>query len=315
MPDLILHHYPQSPFSEKIRLVLGFKGLAWKSVIVPAIMPKPDVVALTGGYRKTPFLQIGADIYCDSALICEVLEELQPAPTLYPAAHAGLAQSLAQWADGTLFWAAMAYNLQPKGAAALFAGAPPEAVQAFGADRAAMTTGMVRLRPADATVAYQTYLQRLEGQLTGQNFLLGSAPCVADFAAYHPLWFTRRCVPVLAGILDATPAVLAWMDRMAAFGHGTMEKYSATESIAACACSTGATAHFDHNFVDLHGIPLGKPVTIAAESFGAETTAGELVAATASRYTLRRTDARAGTVHVHFPRVGYVLRKAESQPQ
>ena len=89
MPDLILHHYPSSPFSEKIRLVLGYKKLAWKSVIIPAIMPKPDVVALTGGYRKTPFLQVGADIYCDSALICDVLEHVQPEPTLYPAAPQG----------------------------------------------------------------------------------------------------------------------------------------------------------------------------------------------------------------------------------
>ena len=69
MNDLILHHYTTSPFSEKIRLILGFKQLAWKSVLIPSIMPKPDVVALTGGYRKTPFLQVGADIYCDTALI------------------------------------------------------------------------------------------------------------------------------------------------------------------------------------------------------------------------------------------------------
>ena len=49
--DLILHHYAGSPFSEKVRLVLGYKGLSWKSVSVPVILPKPDVVALTGGYR------------------------------------------------------------------------------------------------------------------------------------------------------------------------------------------------------------------------------------------------------------------------
>lgn len=310
MHALILHHYPQSPFSEKIRLVLGFKGFTWKSVIIPAIMPKPDVVALTGGYRKTPFLQIGADIYCDSTLICEVLERLQPTPTLYPAQQVGMAQTLAQWADSTLFWAAMAYNLQPKGAAALFAGAPPDAVKAFGADRAAMAQGMTRLRPADATVAYQTYLQRLESMLQGHNYLLGSVPCVADFAAYHPLWYTRHCVPVLASILNATPAVLAWMGHMAAFGHGTMEKMSATEAIAASACSTGGVAELDTSFVDTHGIALGTQVSVAAESFGAEATAGALVAASASHITLRRHDSRAGTVHVHFPRVGYVLRQA-----
>ena len=312
MADIILHHYPTSPFSEKIRLVLGYKQLAWKSVIIPSIMPKPDVLALTGGYRKTPFLQIGSDVYCDSALICDVLEHLQPAPTLYPAQHKGLARVLAQWADSTLFWAAMAYNLQPRGAAALFEGAPPEVAKAFGADRAAMAASMTRLRPADATAAYKSYLRRLANMLEGQDFLLGSAPCVADFAAYHPLWFTRRCVPVMAGILDATPAVLAWMDRMAALGHGRMEKFSATEAIAACAASTGATALNDTTFQDEHGIPLGSRVTVSAETFGQELTEGELLAATRTHYTVRRTDDRAGTVQVHFPRIGYVLKKADA---
>ena len=312
MADLILHHYPNSPFSEKIRLIFGYKQLAWKSVVIPAIMPKPDVVALTGGYRKTPFLQIGSDVYCDSALICDVLEQIQPTPTLYPQHSQGVARVLAQWADTTLFWAAMAYNLQPKGAAAMFDGAPPEAAKAFGADRAAMSTGMNRLRPGDATAAYKSYLRRMASMLEGQDFLLGSAPCVADFAAYHPLWFTQKRVPVMAGTLDATPTVLAWMERMAALGHGPMERYSATESIAVCAHSTGATALNDAYFQDEHGIPLGSRVTIAADTFGLEATEGELVAATRTRYTLRRVDPRAGTVHVHFPRIGYVLKKAEA---
>ena len=315
MPDLILHHYPTSPFSEKIRLVLGSKKLAWKSVIIPAIMPKPDVLALTGGYRKTPFLQIGNDIYCDSALICDVLEHVQPTPTLYPEAQKGVARVLAQWADTTLFWAAMAYNLSPKGAGALFASAPPEAAKAFGADRAAMSTGMNRLRPGDATAAYKSYLRRLANMLEGQDFLLGRLPCVADFAAYHPLWFTVKCVPVMADILLATPAVQAWMGCMAALGHGQMEKYSATESIAAAVDSKWATAPFGHDsdltFQDEHGIPLGSQVTISAEVFGQEPTAGELVAATRTRFTLKRVDERAGTVQVHFPRIGYVLKAVQ----
>lgn len=310
MTDIILHHYPTSPFSEKIRLVLGYKQLAWKSVIIPSISPKPDVLALTGGYRKTPFIQIGSDVYCDSALICDVLDHFQPTPTLYPAQHMGLARVVAQWADTTLFWASMAYNLQPKGAAAMFEGAPPEVAKAFGADRAAMAVGMTRLRGPDATAAYKSYLRRIANMLEGQDFLLGNVPCVADFAAYHPLWFSRKRVPVMAGILDATPGVLIWMDRMAAFGHGEMEKFSAAQAIAACAASTGAVALQDTTFQDEHGIPLGSHVTVAAESFGPEATEGELMAATRSRYTLRRSDDRAGTVYVHFPRVGYVLKAA-----
>jgi hypothetical protein len=113
----------------------------------------------------------------------------------------------------------------------------------------------------------------------------------------------------MADILDATPGVLAWMDRMAALGHGSLEKFSATEAIAVAAASKPLPVS-DEPFQDEHGIALGSLVTIAAESFGAELTAGELIAATRMHYTLRRTDERAGTVHVHFPRVGYVLKAA-----
>ena len=98
MTDIILHHYETSPYSEKVRLGLGLKGLAWESVEIPVIMPKPDLTALTGGYRKTPVLQIGADIYCDSQLIMRELERLHPSPSFYPAGH-GAADALAWWAD------------------------------------------------------------------------------------------------------------------------------------------------------------------------------------------------------------------------
>ena len=315
MNELILHHYPTSPFSEKIRLILGYKQLAWKSVIIPSMMPKPDVQALTGGYRKTPVLQIGADIYCDSALICDVLEHIQPTPALYPEPGKGLARTLAQWADSTLFWAAMAHNLGPKGAAHMFGSASPNTARAFGEDRKAMSGNMTRLRPADATAAYKSYLRRLSDMLDEQPYLLGQAPCIADFAAYHPLWFTRVCTPVVADILEHTPAVMAWMDRMHAIGNGHMEKFDAARAIAMAASAqplpVGHGLLRDSTFQDEHGIPLGSRVSITAESFGPEPTEGELIAATRTHYSLRRSDERAGTVHVHFPRIAYVLKKVD----
>ena len=306
-PTLILHHYPTSPFAEKIRLMLGYKNIPWKSVVIPMISPKPDVVALTGGYRKTPVLQIGADIYCDTALIADVLEHIQHLPTLYPEPSKGMARTLAQWADTTLFWTSMAYNMQPMGLAQIFENAPVEAARAFGEDRKAMSTGMIRQRPQDAAAAYKSYLRRLSDMLDDLPFVLGDMPCITDFAMYHPLWFTRVRTSVLADILNATPAVLDWMDRMAAIGHGSMEKFSAAEAIAVAAASTPAALH-DDVFQDEHAIPLGSRVVVSAESFGLEPSEGELVAATRLHYTLRRTDERAGTVHVHFPRIGYSLR-------
>ena len=48
MTDIILHHYDMSPYSEKVRTGLGLKRLAWASVEMPVIMPKPNLTALTG---------------------------------------------------------------------------------------------------------------------------------------------------------------------------------------------------------------------------------------------------------------------------
>jgi glutathione S-transferase len=315
MPELILHHYPSSPFSEKVRLVLGHKKLTWHSVEIPPIMPKPDLVALTGGYRRAPVLQVGADVYCDTALICDVLEHLQPEPALYPLALKGVSRIFAQWADTQLFWAAMGYNLQPKGAAHVFAKAPPEVAKAFGEDRKAMSSNMVRLRPGDAASAYRSYLRRIAHMVEEHEFLFGLDPCIADFAAYHSLWYTRNRVPPLADILNATPAVNEWMDRIEAIGHGLMEPFSAADAIKVASLAEPMPAAekllLDSTFQDEHAIPLGTRVTITAESFGPEPTEGVLLAATRTHYTLEREDARMGTLHVHFPRIGYVLRNAD----
>ena len=70
----ILYHYEASPFAELVRAAFGLKGLAWDSLMVPRILPKPDQTRLTGGYGRTPVVQIGADIYCDTAAILPALE-------------------------------------------------------------------------------------------------------------------------------------------------------------------------------------------------------------------------------------------------
>jgi glutathione S-transferase len=316
MAELILHHIAASPISEKLRAVLGFKGLAWKSVTVPAMMPKPDVVALTGGYRRTPFLQIGADVYCDTALVCEVLERIQGTPSLYPRAGAALARIVAQWADDSLFWAAVRHNRGPMGSGLQFGG-PPEQARALFDDRKAMGFDLEWQRPQDATVPYQTYLRRLAELLDARPFLLGEQPCIADFCAYHPLWLAHLRTAPAQDVLAPWPLVARWLARMQAIGHGRMQPMDAGEAIALAAQSEplppGANGLPDGDWVDVHGCAPGTAVAVAAQSFGTEATQGILVAATRTHYTVRHESARAGHLHVHFPRIGYVLRQLASE--
>jgi glutathione S-transferase len=307
MKQLILHHYPTSPFAEKIRLILGYKGLRWSSVIIPNIMPKPDVIALTGGYRKTPVMQIGADIYCDTSLIADVIEAQSPQPTLYPTEIAAASRVLAQWADSTLFWTMIPFTMQPAGLAHMFDGVPPETIKAFGDDRNVFRANLPRMRPADATGAFSLYLERLEQMLGKQLFFFGAAPSIADFSIYHNLWFVIRGGPV-ARILDSFPALHAWRERIAAFGHGSYDKFDSGAAIAIARDSTAEKPAA--SFLDTHGISLGDKVVVSATDTGIDPIEGALYGSAKDRISIAREDARAGKVVVHFPRLGFELRRA-----
>lgn len=316
MTDLILHHYATSPFSEKVRLILGYKDQPWKSVTVPVILPKPDVMPLTGGYRRTPFLQIGADIYCDTALIAQVLESIHPLPRLVPSEHAAALFAMAQWADTTLFWASATFVMQPAGFQSLFGGMPEEFVKAFVEDRKAMRAGGTGLRtpPQEAASTLHVFLAQLERQFaSGEHiFLFGEQPTVADFSVYHCLWFVRRATGV-AGILDAHPEVVAWMHRVAALGHSQAQPMTPAEALdVAKAATPRALTEPNASFDDRYGLPKGTRVTVAAVDYGVDPIEGELIVSTRDTVGVLREDARVGQVVVHFPRVGYAVRKVEA---
>jgi hypothetical protein len=205
------------------------------------------------------------------------------------------------------------YNRGDKGAGDKFGGSLTELPSAIFEDRKAMGFDVAWVQPGDVACAYQSYLGQLSALLEPQPYLLGEQPCLADFSAYHPLWLVHVRAPANVDCLKKQPAVQAWLDRMQAIGHARSERLEATEAIAIAANADpmpiGHDLLPDTFFQDEHGIELGSQVTITAQSFGREPTAGELVAASRTHYSLRRTDARAGTVHVHFPRIGYLLKR------
>jgi glutathione S-transferase len=305
MSELILHHYPSSPFSEKFRLVLGMKGLRWRSVTVPVILPKPDVVALTGGYRRTPFMQIGADVYCDTLLMCRVVDRIAPEPPLVPASVVGIAEIVSQWADTALFWTAVPYTMQPAAAAHLSPGIPPEEMKAFAADRAAMNPSFRRAPIADARAALVAYLARLAAMLAdGRKFLLGGSASIADFSAAQSIWFMRRAPPI-ASLLAPFPGVVAWFERVAAFGHGESIAMASDEAIAVAA---RARDHAPAAVGPDQPFAAGAEVTVAASDYAHDEIVGAVVGLDDEEIVIARDDARAGRVHVHFPRIGFHVR-------
>jgi glutathione S-transferase len=300
--DVILHHYWESPYAEKVRRILGFKRLAWKSVIIPMMMPKPDLLALTGGYRKTPVLQIGADVYCDTDLIARVIERLRPEPTLFPPGTEALAYALGPW-QGELFWLAV----QRVGTTV------PIFPEGFLEDRSQMVEGGMSLEKLLREVGPQreqlrAKLDCLERQLAVGPFVLGPAPSLADFALFHPV-FALKSFPQTAGDLAPFPAVRAWATHIEAFGYGEMTEIPSAAAVEVAHTATPAVASGVADG-EPNGLRAGERVSVVHESFGLDPTVGELVSASVHEIAVRHGDERAGEVVVHFPREHYLVMRA-----
>jgi glutathione S-transferase len=298
MTELILHHYEMSPYAEKIRLALGLKGLSWRSVITPMVMPKPDHVELTGGYRRVPVLQIGADVYCDTHLIARVLDRLKPAPPLAPPGQETIEHAFSRWSETSFMMVVLAYF----GMGGVFdeefvedrrkTMVPPGA-NLDGA-KAIVGTKLVQLR---------SNLDRLERQLSdGRDFMLSDEPCGADLSAFHPLMFLSRH-PRTAALLEPCARVREWMARVGAIGHGKREEIEAAQAIAAARDASPAVFAGEPALPD--GIALGTPVVVLPDEYGSGNVTGDLAPSGLHEIAVRRQTRRAGEVVVHFPREDY----------
>lgn len=272
MHELVLHHYPGSPLAEKVRLMLGFKQLSWRSVVMPSLLPGPDLIALTGGYRGSPVLQVGADIYCDTALIARRLEAEKTTPPLYPEGWEFVVAGFAAWADREL-------------------------------SRHALGLADGRGLPAlQARQQWPILMARLQEQLerTSGDFLFGEAS-LADFAVAHSLWLLHS-VPATAGLVDAYPAASAWLERVSGFGHGSHSELSVQEAVD---IAQGAVPALLPEAVAIpEGIEPGQWVAVVTSDEDCSPVQGELLHAGAETLILRIEAPQAGTLHLHLPRLG-----------
>lgn len=303
MSDLIFHHYPPSPVSEKIRKAFGLKGLAWTSVAQNRLPDRPELFAMTGGYRRIPVLQIGADLYCDTQMIFMALEDRAPEPTLFPGGGAGMPFGLSRWTDGEFFVSAMKAAFAP-----MHDKLPPELV----ADRTRLYLGpdgdMAKERADMPHILAQLRAQFgwIEDRLTsGRAYLLGDAPGMPDLLVWFLYWFVSERYAEQEAFFAEFPKLVAWAERMRALGHGTMSEMEAPAALAVAREAAPATA-VQADPRDPQGLAPGQPVTVGPLTDSGETPVkGVIRAVSRNSVAISREDPFCGEVCVHFPRVGY----------
>jgi glutathione S-transferase len=296
------------PPSPKIRVVFGHKGLSWRSVRIPQIMPKPDLIPLTGGYRRTPVMQIGADVFCDTQIIIREIERRFPSPTLFPPGQAGVPWALGMWTDRAFFQNAV--NL-------VFGTLGPKVPQAFIEDRSQMRGAkfdLDRMRAAIPQMRDQlrAQLDWIEAQLgDGRTWVLGDFS-LADVSAYMNVWYVRsnltaeedRAVAGVDKIFAGLKRVAAWENRVRAIGHGLCEEMSADEALAIAAKATPETVA-KNDPGDPNGRKVGDRVLVAPDDYGKVEVGGEIVSLSPQHIAIRRIEERIGEIVIHFPRAGF----------
>ncbi len=306
MADIILHQYARSPFSEKVRIALGIKGAAWQAVEIPSMMPKPDLMPLTGGYRKTPVMQAGADVYCDTACIMDAIDNLVDGPSLYPGECRGAARAVSYWCDRPLFAVAVPV---------VFAEMEGKLPQAFIEDRKKFSgrdLDPARLKAAQPVFIdqFRAHMSVLEEMLSHTAFLLGAAVSAADCAAYNSVWFVRNGQGADSAALAGFPRLARWAERMAAFGHGSRTDIDAKVALEIAAAADPMPIPEAVEDGDHQGRRPGMTVTVTPDDSGRDPVTGILLQMDADGVAIRREDPQIGRVHQHFPRTGFVVAAA-----
>ncbi|HEY1632592.1 MAG TPA: glutathione S-transferase family protein [Rhizomicrobium sp.] len=303
MEEIILHQYASSPFSEKVRVALGIKGLAWRSVDQPVIMPKPDLIPLTGGYRKIPVLQLGADIYCDTQIILRELERRYPAPSIFPVKN-GLAYAIGFWSDRLFFMPSVGV---------VFGAIGHMVPEAFKQDRAKMSGSTFSTEAMQAAAPFARDQWRAHADFVaetledGRDFMGGPKPGAADIHAYMNFWWIKAAVPHIAGeLLAEFPKIEAWVARVAGIGHGKPVPMDPKEALAIAKAATPEAKQAEDKF-DPRGLRPGTKVTVSADDYGRDAIAGEIIFSNAHEIAILRKDAALGEIAAHFPRAGFTV--------
>jgi glutathione S-transferase len=99
-----LYHYPLSPFSRKVRLVLAEKGIEVELIEERYWEERPEFLRMNPS-GKVPVLKTDTLTLGESGAICEYLDEIHPEPALFPTDIERRAETrrLASWFDDKFY--------------------------------------------------------------------------------------------------------------------------------------------------------------------------------------------------------------------
>ena len=302
-PTLILHQYDISPFSQKAQKMMGLKELSWQSVEMPMIAPKPDVEALTGGYRGTPVLQIGRDVFIDNWMIARALDEFDASG---PAINAqGGLREAALYAWGERLFTPLLH--------AALAAYQSEWDADFLADRKRVFPDVdfdtLDVSDPDRRSQVRAYLGTVEAQLgLDQDFLGGAQADSCDIHVWGMVWMIHSALPALMPIVETFPRLTDWYERVSAMGTGDREDVKI--DVAWQSLKDGPARPLPDTPDQEPLAPwVGEVVDIAAGSADRGSASGRLLAVDHEQVVLGVEPISGEAAQVWFPRFGYHLRQ------
>ncbi len=281
--------------------MFGYCDMQWQSVISPAMPPRPIVDPLAGGYRRIPITQLGADIFCDTKLIANEIASLCNKPELAVETCGEEIARYSDYVDTVIFMAGIQSADPRKMLFTVFKLFSPLQAIKFIKDRAGVqkTSSVKRIGREHALKLLDDHFNDMQSRLENSEFLFGDSPSIADFSAYHNLWFKN----VTSGSerLESQHNINRWFKTMSEFGHGTRVDSSKTDAFAAARNNEPRALSDDMQQAE----HIGAMVEIKPSDYAKDSVSGELVGEDNSRWILSRQTTDLGTLHVHFPKQGF----------
>lgn len=190
-----LYQFELSQFSEKVRLILDYKGLDYRKIEVTPGIGQLELMQMSG-QRQVPVLKDGETIVSDSTEIAMYLERQYPEPALIPSDlyQKGLCLMMEEWADESLglkgrkaLIGAIGKNTNLRSALlpadtpdfvkGMVEAVPPELFDALNSGIGALGEGL-----KEAESGLRQDLEALCLILKDRQYLVGDTPTLADFA-------------------------------------------------------------------------------------------------------------------------------------